>query len=290
MTGRGAVGGARSWLFAPADHPHRCEKALAYGADQVIWDLEDAVAPADKEAARRSLGQLLAKPDASSHRAWIRIESPLSDGGEADLALLAERGALARLVVPKADAASVRRLGQRVSEGHWLLIMESARGLWDLSRGRLAPPPGVSVRLAFGALDYALDLGIDPTPTAEAELLHARSEIVYLSRAQGYPPPVDSVHPGFADPHATEMAARSGRAMGFAGKLAIHPAQIAPIHAAFGADAERVSWARRVMAAVASGAGAVQVDGAMVDRPVIERARAVLCALGEVEGEGNRRC
>lgn len=288
MTDSEPDGRTRSWLFAPADNPHRCEKALASAADQVIWDLEDAVAPAHKEAARLSLGRLLVRRDGALPRAWIRINSPLSEWGEADLGFLSERGALGRLVVPKADAASIDRLGGRVREGHWLLVLESARGLWDLARGLLRSPPGVSVRLAFGALDYALDLGIEPTGGAQAELLHARSEIVYLSRAQGYAPPVDSVHPGLADPKAVEMSARSGRAMGFAGKLAIHPAQIAPIHDAFAPDAERVAWARRVMAAVALGAGTVQVDGAMVDRPVIEQARRVLSASGE--GEGDRSC
>lgn len=267
----------RSWLFAPADNPRHCAKALSSPADQVIWDLEDAVASGRKEVAREALAPLLSSAADSARPPWVRIQSPLTDGGGADLAFLRERGALGRLVIPKADATALARVASVTTSGEWLILIEGARGLWDLSHGRLALPDGVRARLAFGALDYALDLSLEPT-AGEPELLHARSQIVWISRALGLGRPIDSVDPDFTNPGSVEDASRRSRALGFGGKLAIHPAQLAPIHAAFRPSPDAVDWARRVAAAVADGAGVAQVDGAMVDRPLIEQARAILDA------------
>lgn len=279
MTIAAAGEAARTWLFAPADRPERCRKAARSGADQVIWDLEDGVAAAHKETARTALRTLLAECAKGEGTPWVRIGSPRSADGRSDLALLTAHRALGRIVVPKADARAVAELATATCRGEWLLIIESGRGLWDLAQGRLRVPADVEARLAFGALDYALDLGIE-AGAGEDELLHARSEIVWLSRVMNLPRPIDSVHPGFRDPEAVAEAARRACRIGFGGKLAIHPAQLAPIESAFTPSAGTVAWARRVLAAAGSGRGAVATDGAMVDRPVVERARAILAAAG----------
>ncbi len=283
--GAAPAGAVRTWLFAPADQPARCLKALASDADQVIWDLEDGVAQGRKDAARAALAELLQARGATAVRRhpWVRVRSPLGADGRADLALLRQLGALERLVVPKADGPSLHALGAAVRTGRWLLLIESARGLWDLARGRMAIPPGVEARLAFGALDYALDLGIDAGGD-EPELLHARSQIVWMSRVLGLALPIDSVDPAIGGAERLAEAARRARRLGFAGKMAIHPAQLGPIAAAFAPDEATVAWARRVLAAAVEGEGATRVDDAMVDRPVVERARAVLAALGEGAG------
>lgn len=270
----------RTWLFAPADAPERCRKALASRADQVIWDLEDAVAPTAKARARAALGGLLAGAAGAARAPWVRIGSPLEEAGLEDLALLEAHGALGRLVLPKAEARSVAALARVRAEGRWLLIVESARGLWDLAAGRLAVPAAVEARLAFGGLDYALDVGIGPEGGEDA-LLHARSQIVWLSRVLGLGAPIDTVYPSFTDAAGLAESARRAYGLGFAGKLAIHPAQLDAIEGAFTPAAATVAWARRVVAAAAGGAGALSVDGAMVDRPVVERARAVLAAAGD---------
>lgn len=273
---------ARTWLFAPADRPERCQKALASAADQVIWDLEDGVAPAAGERARLALADLLRAIAPGGRRPWVRVHRPDTAEGREDLARLRALGALERLVVAKADAASVRALARESARGEWLLLVESARGLWDLVQGRLPLPPAVRVRLAFGALDYALDLGLAPAPD-ELELLEARSQVVRTSRVLGLPAPIDAVHPSFTDPVALARAARRSARLGFAGRLCIHPAQLEIVAEAFRPEPETVAWARRVLAlARADGAGgAVALDGEMVDRPVVERARQVLIAAGE---------
>jgi citrate lyase beta subunit len=190
-------------------------------------------------------------------------------------------------VLPKADQRSVRQLAAVTATGRWLLIVESARGLWELTQGALRAPPAVEARLAFGALDYALDLGIAAEAGGEA-LLHAEGQIVWMSRVLGLPGPIAAVYPRFTDPDGLVAAARRAYALGYAGQLAIHPAQIGPIAAAFAPAEATLAWARRVLAAAALGPGALAVDGALVDRPVIERARAVLAAAQPADGGGGQ--
>jgi len=285
-----AAGGAvRSWLFAPADRPDRCDKALASTADQVIWDLEDGVAAERRPDARLALAARLPALAGATRRPWIRVSAPDTADGERDLAMLRDLRWDGGLVVPKASAGSVARLPALAPQcASWLLIVETAAGMWDLSRDALRPPSGIAARLAFGALDYALDLSVSVTP-GEPELLAARSQLVWLSRALGLPAPIDAVEARFDDPSAVSAAAARGHALGFAGKLAIHPSQIGPIHGAFAPTADEADWARRVLAAVEGGVGAARVDGAMVDRPVVERARAILAAEASATGAGPGR-
>jgi citrate lyase beta subunit len=278
----------RTWLFAPGDRPDRCRKALASAADQVIWDLEDAVAPGHAAEARAALAELLADPEAlGGRRPWVRIRSPLTEEGRRDLEELAPHaGTPARWVVPKADGAAVAALEEAVARasrpGEWLFVVESARGLWDLAdpgqagRWRRLGP----ARLALGAMDLRLELGMTPDPE-ELDILWARTALVWLSRVHGLPPPVDTPCPALRGPEVA-ASARRARALGFAGKLVVHPAQVEVVHAAFAPSPEEEAWARAVVAAAErSGGGAVQAAGEMVDRPVVERARAILDRAGE---------
>jgi citrate lyase subunit beta/citryl-CoA lyase len=270
-------GYVRSWLFAPASRPDLLTKALATGADQVVWDLEDAVAPQASAKARADAAAALAALSADTRRPWIRIHHPAGADGRADLeALETVTGGLGRLVVAKADAAAVATLAQRSATGHWLLIVEGARGLGDLLAGRLVPPASVEARVAFGALDYALDLGLE-VGEEEWELLFPRSQIAWASRAWGFGAPIDGPCVRLADEKGVLEAARRARALGFAGKIALHPRQLAAIHAAFAPTADQRDWARQVVeAADRAGGGVTVVDGAMIDRPVVERARRLL--------------
>lgn len=263
---------ARTLLFVPGNRPDRFAKAVAAGADLVVIDLEDAVPPADKASAREAVVEWL-RP--GSPRVAVRVNAATSPHHEADLAALAGRPGLAAVVLPMADDPTVlstmyERLGPAVA---LLPLVETARGLARVTD--LATAPGV-VRLAFGHLDFAADLDAAPDPEA---MLLARSTLVLASRVAGLPGPVDGVTTDLTDLSVTRADAQRARRLGFTGKLCVHPRQVAVVHDAFRPEPDQVAWARRVVAADTGGAGVV--DGAMVDAPVVARARAILARAGE---------
>ncbi|HET9577325.1 MAG TPA: CoA ester lyase [Usitatibacter sp.] len=257
----------RSFLFVPGNRPERFDKACATGAHAVIVDLEDAVAPADKPGARDAL---LAWLD-TGRRAWIRINGRESQWFDQDLAVAAHEG-VTGVMLPKAeDVEAVRALHGHAPHARIVLLVESALGLWRAQE--LAQEAGVE-RLAFGSVDFQLDAGIEGDGE---ELLFARSQLVIASRVAGKLAPVDGVTLALDDAQALAADVRRARRLGFGGKLCIHPKQVAGVNAGFAPGADEISWARRVVvAAEASGDNAVRLDGKLIDRPVIERARAVL--------------
>lgn len=260
-----AVGMAVSALFVPGDRPERFAKAAASGADLVIVDLEDAVAPDHKDAARRHVVAWLQ----GGGRAAVRVNASTEAEHEADLHAMAScRPGLLAVVVPKAEDRQALRAVHETTSAALVPIVESARGLAAIDR--LTEAAGV-VRLAFGHLDYAADLGAAPT---REPMLHARSVIVQAARAAGLPPPLDGVTPGLDDTDRAGADAAYARDLGFGGKLLIHPTQVQPTHDAFAPTEEEVAWAHRVLDT--AGSGAVKVDGAMADAPVLRRARSVL--------------
>ena len=261
---------ARSYLFVPGNRAERFAKALASAADAVVLDLEDAVAVDDKPAAREAVARCLATADAAQHRRIVvRINDEASPCFADDLAMLAEAGAAAAML-PKAEQVATLKLLRAACPGMGIIaLIESARGV--LNANVLAAAEGV-LRLAFGTLDYSLDLGLSGDPLG---LDHAASVLALASRAADLPSPVAGVTPEFTDPAPLLAEFSRARAHGFGAKLCIHPRQVAPIHAALQPGADELAWARRVLEAAAHG-GAVQLDGRMVDRPVIERARRLL--------------
>ncbi|MDE2394182.1 MAG: CoA ester lyase [Burkholderiales bacterium] len=252
----------RSYLFVPADRPERIARALQSGADAVIVDLEDAVAPAAKAAARQALQGWL--ESAAAAPVLVRVNASNTPWHEDDLRLC-ERPAVRAIVLPKAeDAAALARLAKPV-----LPLIETAAG-FDALRA-IAAAPGVR-RLAFGALDFQVDLGIEGDDDA---LLFFRSQLVLASRLAGLEAPVDGVTTALDDEEAVRGDTARARRLGFGAKLCIHPKQVAAVNRGFTpADAE-IDWARRVIAA-AQGGAAVAVDGKMVDAPVLLRAEALL--------------
>lgn len=261
----------RSYLFVPGNRPDRFESASHAGADVVLIDLEDAVAPADKAAARQS-----AKAWLGSRPAWLRINGVDSDEFEADLALL-RLPFLQGVMLAKAESPdAIGRVRSAAPEGLPVIpLIESAQGMWHAMA--LASSPDV-LRLAFGAVDYQLDLGIDGD---REELLSVRSQLVLVSRVAGLQPPLDGVTLALDDPEALRRDVAYARRLGFGGKLCVHPRQVAAINEGFLPSESEVEWAQRVVTAAAqSGENALRLDGKLVDRPVIERARAILRAEG----------
>ncbi len=251
-------------LFVPGTRPDRFGKAVAAGADGVILDLEDAVAEQEKVTARQQVAQWLA----DGGRAAVRLNPAGTAWHEEDLAALRGAPGLVAVIVPKAeDPAVLERVG-RVLDRPVLAIVESAVGLHRVHEVAGAEPVA---RLAFGHLDYAQDLGCSPTREAVA---HARSTVVLASRVAGLAPPMDGVTTDLEHEEATEEDTRYALAMGFSGKLLIHPRQVAPTHRALAPTQVEVDWASRVLEVAQAGVG--RVDGGMVDAPVIAQAQRVL--------------
>ncbi|MEP7182783.1 MAG: CoA ester lyase [Betaproteobacteria bacterium] len=259
---------ARSYLFVPGMRPERFGKAVASGAHAVIVDLEDAVPPADKERARAAVAGALSP----AQPVLVRINAAGTPWFDDDVSLCRHAG-VAGVVLPKAeDAAVIARIRGGVGEAVAILpLVESAQGLWNVLA--LARAPGVA-RLLFGSIDYQVDLGL-----RDDELLHARSQLVLVSRVAGLPAPVDGVTTAIDDADAIRRDTDRARALGFGGKLCIHPKQVEFVNTAFRPTAGEVAWATRVVAAdAAAGGAAVAVDGKMVDRPVLLKAREILAA------------
>ncbi|WP_425277335.1 HpcH/HpaI aldolase/citrate lyase family protein [Sinorhizobium fredii] len=248
-------------LFVPGNRPERFEKAAASGADAIIIDLEDAVAPDAKEAAGVAL-----RADFTDLPVLVRINGEGTPWHEDDLAAVS-RLPVAAVIVPKAELGGGLAALAAASAVPIVALVETARGLAEARQ--IAALPGVS-RLAFGSVDFCADLGCAHTREA---LLAARSELVLASRLAGLVAPLDGVTTSIDDGEQIESDARYALELGFGGKLAIHPRQIEAIRAGFRPQASEIEWAKKVLA---SGDGAAAVDGAMVDEPVRIRARAVL--------------
>ncbi len=276
----------RSLLFAPANHARRVEKALTLPADAVILDLEDAVAISEKPAARPLILEALEKP--RTGRLYVRVNALSTEWCYGDI-VVAVRSGLDGIVIPKIEHAHELRTAD------WLIgNLEKAR---DLPAGAIDLIPiietavGVSNldeicgagtrvrRLAFGAGDFTLDLGITWTRD-ETELLPHRAACVLASRAGGLEPPVDTVWADLRDQQGFVASAKQAAALGFQGKMCIHPDQIADANAAFTPDEAAVARARRIVAAFekaeADGLASIQLDGQFIDYPIVQRARRVV--------------
>ena len=270
--GREAVAAAVTALFVPADRPDRFAKAAASGAGVVIVDLEDAVAPECKGQALAAAVESLSGPDL---RALVRINPLGTKSSKAEIVALLEvaqqaRHGLLGLVVPKAeDGTALRSLAARCDLLDLAVVplIESAVGLQ--AAAGIAGIPGVT-RLAFGAIDYALDIDAG---SDDRFLDYARSVLVVSSRAAGIPAPLDSPSTHIKEASKVQVSAKLARGFGFGGKLCVHPSQVPEVEQAFRPGPEEVEWASSVVSAVG---GASQIDGQMIDRPVIERAQRIL--------------
>jgi citrate lyase subunit beta / citryl-CoA lyase len=294
----------RSLLFAPGNHPRRVEKALGLDADGVILDLEDAVAVADKAAARGPVAEALKR--ARRGRGYVRVNAPATPYCYRDL-VETVHDKLDGVFLPKVESAadlhaidwllaSLER-ERGIAEGSLDLVpqIETAAGVARIDRilqARSLRPyraPWRVKRVAFGAADYCLELGIEPS-IDEPELAEARARIVLASRAAGVEAPLDSPWFHLRDMEGFRRALERSRRGGFQGRLCVHPDQVPVANAAFTPAPEEVARAERIVAAFreaeAKGAAAVEVDGRMVDAPIVHRARALLEAAREIAARG----
>ncbi|WP_172449745.1 HpcH/HpaI aldolase/citrate lyase family protein [Porphyrobacter sp. HT-58-2] len=289
----------RSWLFAPGDSEKKMGKAIDGSADIALLDLEDSVAPEKKPSARQMVADTIAASD-NRARLWVRINPVSTSDCIADLVAVipAQPGGV---FLPKAEgAADLTRLH------HYLTALEAANGI----------PPGRTliaalvtetaaamfrtgdyagdypgrerlVAMSWGAEDLSSALGAREQRGPDGEYSHtyemARSLCLIGASAAGVAA-IETVQPEFRDLEALETRARRVRAQGFRGMLAIHPAQVDPINAAFTPSAAELAHARAVVQAFDDhpGAGVVALDGAMLDRPHLALAQRLLAEAGDV--------
>jgi (S)-citramalyl-CoA lyase len=271
----------RSWLFTPATRPERFAKAAEVGADALIIDLEDAVAPKDKDNARVAALEYLVRPGQGGPARVLRINGLDTPPGLADLAaLLGSPASPDFVLLPKTDSAGHLQILDRLLKGakkdiRLIGIIESASGLASVEMIATATPRLAA--LAVGGADLAADLG---ATVAWEPLLSARSRVV-AACALGGILPVDSPFFDLHDTNGLKQELQRSIALGFAGKLAIHPAQVGPINAALTPSDAEVDKARAILVENSKGVGVVH--GQMIDEAVARNARRILAAAGATE-------
>ena len=280
----------RSLLFVPGDRPDRMAKALESGADALILDLEDAVAPGKKGEARKEVAEFLSRP--RTMPLFVRI-NPLGRIADEDLAAIVPRRPDG-LVLPKAEGgASVVELDRRLAAmGDTAtrilpIATETPAAIFALGSFRNVTPRLCG--LTWGAEDLPAAIGAagsreaDGRYTAPYEMVRA---LALFAAHAAEVPAIETIFPMLKDEAGLKTYAARGRRDGFSGMLAIHPAQVPTIHAAFTPAKNEIAWARRVVEAFAASPdrGAIEMDGRMLDAPHLKQARRILAL--EVEAAG----
>lgn len=284
----------RSLLFVPGNHARRIEKAFALAADAVILDLEDACPIAEKAATRPLVVEALQKPRRAL--GYVRVNALSTDFGYGDLCAVVCRG-VDGVMLTKVEGP------EQIKTADWLITqLERERGLSagsidliplietaaGLAHAEAIARAAVRIkRLAFGAGDFTLDLGLRWS-REETELLPFRSALALASRTAGIEPPIDAAWLNTKDSEGFGNSLRWGRSLGFQGKLCIHPDHVEPINSAFSPTADETARAQRIVDAFreaeARGSAAIAVDGALVDYAIVIQAERVLQAAARAAG------
>jgi len=280
----------RSWMFVPGHRQKMVDKALGLNADAIMLDIEDGVAPNEKDTARRQIAEALGRDRAPKSPArFVRINAIGHARMRADVEAVVRSG-LDGLVLPKVETADdIRQVESFLSErepalkmargGVQLLVaIESPRGL--LNAPAIAASSPRIVGLMFGAEDYGREMGLPTKREGEAQdLIYARSALA-VAAASAHVQAVDGVWVDLKDPDGLARFARQSRRLGFSGMSLIHPSQIDPINATFSPTTEEIDYAKQVLQAFeeanARGDGSIALGGQLIDRPIVERARRTL--------------
>lgn len=285
----------RSFLFAPGNHPRKVEKVFYCGSDAVILDLEDAVATDEKIATRTAIVDALQRPRRNS--TYVRVNGYDTEFCYGDLKAVVSPG-IDGIVLPMVESAAQlqavdwvignleREAGLTAGAIDLIPILETGKGIAVLDN---IAASGTRVRrMAFGAGDYTLDMGMDWTMD-EAELFDARSRMVLASRAAGLDAPLDTVWVHIKDLDGMRASSERVRRMGFQGKMCIYPPQVEIVNDVFSPSAAEVEHAHRVVAAFEvaekAGSSSIQLDGYFIDYPIVYKARRVLELAEEIDGK-----
>ncbi len=277
----------RSWMFVPGHRQKMIDKALGLAADAIMLDIEDGVAPNEKDAARKNIAASLGREKAPGAPArYVRINAIGHPRMDADLEAVVRPG-LEGLVCPKVDTVDeVRKVAailddrepkNQLARGsvRLLIAIESPRGLLNAPAIAAASPRIVG--LIFGAEDFGREIGLPTVREAEArDLIYARSSIV-VAAAAAHVQAVDGVWVDLNDGQGLLGFAKQSRRLGFSGMSCIHPAQVEAINQTFSPTAEEIDYCRKVLHAFeeanARGDGSIAFGGQLIDRPIVERAR-----------------
>lgn len=286
----------RSLLFVPADSERKIAKAQSCGADGLIFDLEDAVAPSRKQIGRETVQALLAADGARDWSFWVRVNALDTGLTLSDLCAVVRPG-LDGIIFPKADSA-----GDLVKLGHYLDALEAAAGMAVgsvkvivvstetptavFNLGGYAPAHPRLVGLTWGAEDLSAVVGASAQKQADGDWTQpyrvVRSLCLFAASAAGVAR-IDTLYADFRDPAGLEESCRQSQRDGFTGRIAIHPDQVATINRCFSPSPEDLAHARRVVAAFDADptVGTIGIDGKMYDIPHLKLARGILAAAGE---------
>lgn len=276
----------RSFLFAPGNHARKVAKVFGCGADNVILDLEDAVAKTEKVATRALVVEALQRPRRIG--GYVRVNGFSTDFCYGD-AVAVVGPLLDGMILPMVESREQivafdwlvgsleRERGLPVGSIDIIPIIETGKGI---ANARAITAAGTRVkRMAFGAGDYTLDMSMEWTLT-ESELEHARAEMAVASRAAGLEAPIDTVWVHIHDLEGLERSARRAKQLGFQGKMCIYPAQVEPVNRAFTPTEKEIAFARRVVAAFEKaereGSSSIQLDGFFIDYPIVYKAQRTL--------------
>ena len=280
----------RSWMFVPGHRQRMIDKALGLNTDVIMLDIEDGVAPGEKDAARKLIGEALGRERLPKSPArFVRINAIGHARMESDLEAVVRPG-LDGLVLPKVESPEEvlrveavlkeREPDRKVERGsvRLLIAIESPGGL--LNAAAIASSSPRVIGLMFGAEDFGREMGLPTRREAEAqEMLYARSAMV-VAAASAHVQAVDGVWVDLKDTEGLSGFARQSRRLGFSGMSLIHPSQIDPINAVFSPTPEEIEYATQVVQAyeeaVARGDGSISFGGQLIDRPIVERARRTL--------------
>ena len=263
----------KTWLFVPATRIDRVAKAFASGADAVIVDLEDAVADVDKIQARTSIKNYYDSKDYQP--IWVRINQAGSTDFEEDLKMCQQMPNLAGLILPKAEqSADIEQL-HHATGLPIIALIETARGLYQIDS--IAKASGL-LAFSYGFLDLCNDLRVQVnTSAADIVANQIRYQLVLTSKVHELAAPIDTVYPDFNDEVGLNARVQLWSQMGMSGMLCIHPKQVAVVQRALKPTESELSFAKRVVEEYErSGQAVFEIDGQMVDAPVIERSLQLL--------------
>jgi len=280
----------RSWMFVPGHRQRMIDKAFGLNADAIMLDIEDGVAPNEKDAARKNIAESLGREKAPGSPArYVRINAIGHARMDADLEAVIRPG-LEGLVCPKVDTPDeVRKIDAilndkepknnlKKSSVKLLIAIESPRGL--LNAPAIAATSPRVAGLLFGAEDFGREIGLPTVREGEArDLIHARSSMV-IAAASSHVQAVDGVWVDLNDSQGLSGFARQSRQLGFSGMSCIHPSQVDAINTTFSPTAEEIDYCRKVLQAFeeanARGDGSIAFGGQLIDRPIVERARRTI--------------
>ena len=273
-----APGLLRSVLFVPGTRPDRFAKALAAGADAVIFDLEDAVESTRKDEARRAVATFLSQPAAGSVERLVRVNAAGSPWIAGDLAWLATiESRYEGIVMPKVESPDdIAKVARKIPSRRVMPLLETSKGI--VRAAQIVTADAEIPAVLFGAEDLTAELGI-PRTLEGREILLARSQVVLAAVSVGADP-IDAVWADLGRSEHLRQDAKCARALGFTGKMAIHPDQVKIINQEFSPTGDEVTAAKKILAAEeaarARGEAVFKLDGKMVDAPIIARAKRVL--------------